>query len=366
MSTVSTGERIRSVRQLMGISQGELAYAANVSQPLISQIENGLREASPEVVKSVAEATATPLRFFEVSPPDVPLGSLRFRKLSSVRQGDTKRVKALFDEAFRVVSSLLTGVTFPRPDLPMAKDDLSAGDVERLAAATREALQLDLEGPIAHLTRTCERAGIAIVPLTLPDAEDDEFEPVGHFGVSCWPSRDELALIGYFTGGPGDRHRYTLAHELGHLVLHGSRRITHDPEGEANCFAGALLVPEERAREIFSSAVMLSDFIQLKKHWGVSIQALIMRGAKLGLIDERRKASLFKQLSARGWRRTEPVTVHREEPALVWRLLERQFGSPVPYAKAADEIGLHAVTLRSLAPNPGKVQRQPNIVVPCR
>ncbi len=366
MLTASTGERIRSLRQLMGFSQAELAYAANVSQSLISQVENGLREASQEIVEAIAQATATPIRFFEADPPDVPIGSLRFRKLSSARQGDTKRIKVLFDEAFRVVSGLLAGVRFPRPDLPMAKDGFSGDDVESLAAATREALQLDPGGPIPHLTRACERAGIAVVPLTLRDAEDDEFEPVGHFGVSCWPGRDELALIGYFTGGPGDRHRHTLSHELGHLVLHSSRRTTKDPEGEASRFAGALLVPEERAREIFSSAVMLSDLIQLKKHWGVSIQALIMRGTQLGLIDERRKTSLFKQLSARGWRRNEPVTVHREEPALVWRLLERRFGSPVPYARAAEEIGLQAVTLRSLAPNPGTVQRQPNIVVRCR
>lgn len=350
----------------MGISQGDLAQAAGISQSLISQMENGLREASQEVIEAIAHATATPSRFFEVEPPDVPIGSLRFRKLSSARQGDTKRVKVLFDEAFRVVSDLLTGVRFPYPDLPMARDDFSGEDVEGLAAATRDALQLDHDGPIPHLTRACERAGIVVVPLTLPHAEDDEFEPVGHFGVSSWPGREGIALIGYFTGGPGDRHRHTVAHELGHLVLHGSGRMTKDPEGEASRFAGALLIPEQRAREIFSSAVMLSDLIQLKKHWGISMQALIMRGAQLGLIDERRKSSLFKQLSARGWRRNEPVTVHREEPALVWRLLERRYGSPVSYARAADEVGLHAVTLRSLAPNPGSVQRQKNIVVPCR
>jgi Zn-dependent peptidase ImmA (M78 family)/transcriptional regulator with XRE-family HTH domain len=348
----------------MGISQGDLAQAAGISQSLISQVENGLREPSREVVGEIARATAMPVRFFLVSPPDVPIGSLRFRKLSSARQGDTKRVKVLFDEAFRVVSDLLADVKYPHPDLPMAKDDFSDDDVEGLAGATREALQLEPDGPVPHLTRACERAGIAVVPLTLPDAEADEFEPVGHFGVSSWPGRTELALIGYFTGGPGDRHRHTLGHELGHLVLHGSKRMTKDPEGEASRFAGALLVPEQRAREIFAGPVMLSDLIELKKHWGVSIQALIMRGAQLGLIDEKRKGSLFKQLSARGWRRSEPVTVHREEPALVWRLLERRFGSPVSYTRAAEEIGLQAVTLRSLAPNPGVVQRQSRIVVP--
>jgi Zn-dependent peptidase ImmA (M78 family) len=113
-----------------------------------------------------------------------------------------------------------------------------------------------------------------------------------------------------------------------------------------------LLIPKIRALEIFSSPVTLSDLLRLKAYWGLSAQALIMRGSQLGLIDEQRKSSLFKQLSARGWRKSEPVTVHREEPALVWRLLGHRFGEPVAYARVAESLGLQAVILRSLAPTP--------------
>ena len=214
MPTALTGERVRSVRQLFGISQIDLALAASVSQSMISQVENGTREASEDLIQAISEATATPRSFFDIMPPDIPLGTLRFRKLSSARQSDTKRVKTLFDEAFRVVADLLEGVDYPVPNLPVAIGELSHDELERLADRTREALQLDADDPIKHLTRACERAGIAVVPITLPNADEDETETVGHFGVSCWPSRDEPALIGYFSGGPGDRHRYTIAHEL--------------------------------------------------------------------------------------------------------------------------------------------------------
>ena len=222
----------------------------------------------------------------------------------------------------------------------MAVGEVAQNEIEVLADRTREALLIDPEGPVKHLTRACERAGIAVVPITLPNADDDETEAVGHFGVSCWPSRDEPALIGYFSGGPGDRHRYTIAHEIGHLVLHSNRRIIKDPEAEANRFAGALLVPESQAREIFDTPVTLSELLRLKAHWGVSAQALIMRGSQLGLIDEQRKASLFKQLSTRGWRKIEPVTVHREEPTLVWRLLGHRYGEPFAYPRVAESLGL--------------------------
>lgn len=352
MPTALTGERVRTVRQLLGISQMELAQAASVSQSMISQVENGTKDATEDLLDAITKATATPRSFFDVMPPDLPLGTLRFRKLASARSGDTKRVKALFDEAFRVILDLLDGEDYPIPNLPVATGELSQHDIERLAEATREAMQLDPDGPIKHLTRACERSGIAVVPLTLPNVDEEETETVGHFGVSCWPSRDEPALIGYFSGGSGDRHRYTIGHELGHLILHSNRRILKDPEGEANRFSGAFLIPEKRAREIFSTPVTLSDLLRLKAHWGVSIQAFIMRGVHLGLIDEQRKTSLFKQLSARGWRRNEPVVVHREEPVLVWRLLVRKFGAPIPYSHVADEVGLQAVVLRSLAPKP--------------
>lgn len=361
MPTALAGERIKSVRLLFGISQVDLAEAASVSQSLISQVENGTREASEELVQAIALATATPRSFFDIMPPDIPFGTLRFRKLASARQTDTKRVKALFDEAFRVVTELMESASYPVPNLPVATGEVSLGEIEEFAERTREALQLDAEGPIKHLTRACERAGIAVVPITLPNADDDENESIGHFGVSCWPSRDEPALIGYFSGGPGDRHRYTIAHELAHLVLHSNRRVIKDPETEANAFAGALLLPEAVAREIFSSTITLSDLWRLKAYWGISGQALIMRGAKLGLIDEQRKVSLFKQLSARGFRKSEPVTVHREEPALVWRLLGHRFGEPVAYPRVADTLGLQAVVLRSLAPTPTPPRRQSSL-----
>ena len=269
---ILTGERIRSVRQLFGISQVELAHAASVSQSLISQVENGTREASEELVRAVADATATPLSFFDIMPPDIPLGTLRFRKFASARQSDTKRVKIHLDEAFRVVAELLDDANYPIPNLPVAAGEISPHEVESLAERTRETLQLDTDSPIKHLTRACERAGIAIVPITLPNADDDEDEAVGHFGVSCWPSRDEPALIGYFSGGPGDRHRYTIAHELGHLVLHSNRRDNPRPGNRGQLVCGALLVPEARAREIFSSPVTLSELLRLKAYWGVPLK----------------------------------------------------------------------------------------------
>jgi hypothetical protein len=207
-----------------------------------------------------------------------------------------------------------------------------------------------VSGPVRHVTRSLERGGIVVATLAFAET-DDESETVGHFGASCWPGAPDPAVIGYFEGGTGDRQRFTLAHELGHLVLHARRRFVPDPEDEANRFAGAFLVPRDRAEEFVTTDVTLRDFAQLKATWGVSIQALIMRCSQLGLIDPARKTSLFKQLSARGWRKNEPVKVHLEVPALFSKLIEDRFGEGMfGYRRAAEVLGVPAFVLGTLAP----------------
>ncbi len=343
------GERIRTARQLLGITQEDLGDAVGKSAQQISAIENGTRHASAELIATVARATALPSSFFDAVPPDIPPDSLRFRKLASASRVDTKRAQVLLHEALRVLLKLLIDVNNPAPRLPIAYDTPDGDEIERLADETRLVLGLGEDGPVRHLTRACERNGIAVAPLVLPG--DDVGEAVGHFGASCWTGGDDPALIGYFVGGPGDRQRLTLAHEVGHLVLHSRRRYVEEPEKEANRFAGALLVPRARMEEAWAHAPLtLRDLRGMKAHWGVSIQALIMRSAQVGMIDEARKTSLFKQLSARGWRKNEPVVVHPEEPILIRRLLAEKFGEKGMYQKACEPLGMGAMILRSFAP----------------
>jgi Zn-dependent peptidase ImmA (M78 family)/transcriptional regulator with XRE-family HTH domain len=351
--TAFAGERLRSARNLLGISQAELANAVGIGQSMISQIENGSRAASEDVIAAVAAATGTPRSFFDAMPLDLPTGTLRFRKLATARAGDTKRAKALFDEAYRVVADLTREAGLTPVSLPIVIKPIDAAGIEQLALDVREALGLASDVPVSHVTRLCERGHIVVAPLVLPGVtEDDDVDAVGHFGMSMWPGADEPGLIGHFPMPTGDRQRYTLAHEIGHLVLHSRRTIVADPEGEANRFAGAFLFPESRAFEALAPRLTLSQFAHLKARWGMSIQALIMRGSHLGLIDQHRKGSLFKQLSARGWRRHEPVVVHLEEPTLLWRLLTARFGKPFSYRQVAEVVGLQPIVLKGLAPEP--------------
>lgn len=176
--------------------------------------------------------------------------------------------------------------------------------------------------------------------------------------MSYWAGIGEHALVAYFPGSSGDRDRFTLAHELGHLVLHTFRPHAADAEGEANRFAGAFLVPYERAKDELTDRLTLENYARRKATWGVSIQALIMRAAAVGNPTESRKRSLYVQISQRGWRKEEPVEVGRESPLLLWTLLVREYGSR-PYLPASDQLAIQPTILRSLAPEPNRPTDRP-------
>ncbi|AWG65092.1 helix-turn-helix domain-containing protein [Mycobacteroides abscessus] len=359
MLAASPAERLRVLRALLGVTQEELASLSGVKQSWISQVETAAREPTADGLAAIASATDTPLGFFDVRPATVPLDSLRFRKTSAASKVVTRRVHAFYAESFRVSESLVGEGGYPMPPLPLATDEaLSAQDIELWAERAREFLRVAPDSPIPHLTRSLERAGVPVAPMMLAkNLEDGEpASATGHFGISYWGGVGAPALIGLFPGSQGDRSRFTLAHELGHIVLHTYRPQAADAENEAHRFAGALLVPRHRAEETISESTTLSGFARLKATWGVSIQALIVRAADLGLIGDTRKRSLFVQLSSKGWRKNEPVAVGHESPLLLWTLLSRKYGDR-PYRAASEDLAIHPTVLRSIAPSPNLTTR---------
>jgi Zn-dependent peptidase ImmA (M78 family) len=354
----SPGERLRTLRELLDLTQVQVGSMSGVASSWISDFENGYKECDEARLEQIAYALETPVRFFYVEPKTVPLDSLRFRKLASGKRSVTKRVRALYGESYRVADDLITTQHYPTPPLPFTDAaELRDEEIEELADQTRVALRLAPDKPIPHLTRALERGGIAVAPMVLTDqAGDDDPSGNAHFGVSYWSGLGDTALIGYFPAR-GDRDRFTLAHEVGHLVLHSFRPRAIDPEREANRFAAALLVPRERAAEMLSSRMTLTDYARMKAEWGVSIQALIMRSASLARIDESRKRSLYVQLSQRNWRKEEPVEVGQEFPLLMWTLLMHEYGAK-PYIPGAEKLAIPPAVLRSIAPTPQDTVRK--------
>lgn len=341
-------ERLLAARTLLGVTQAELASAAGVTQALVSQIESHRKDFTAVSGERFADALALPIEFFS-REPSFPVDTLQFRKRASVSLKSTARAQALFVEGFRVTEELLDESDYPRQTLPVITDQddvLSPARIDEIAAEAREALGLAATGPVTNVIRTLERGGVAVSPIVIPEANLD-----GHDGVSATAGRGQAALVGYVPSA-GDRQRFSIAHELGHLVLH-SRRRSQDPEKEAHLFAGAFLLPRDRARELITPTATLNVLARVKAEWGVSVAALVKRGEAVGTLDRDRVQTLYRQINNRGWRRQEPVEVGLESPRLLYRLMQRKFGD-APYGSSAivHSLALPMMSLRSLVPPP--------------
>lgn len=343
-------ERVVALRELHGWTQTQLATTTGISQAYLSSIERLQRTVSPEILEQIAQATGTPMSFFAADFQQFSDDTLHFRKNRTASQKLTRQFKRYFQESARAGETLVEKIAYPKAALTFLSDgDLVTSEtLSELASDARRAMGLAPSDPIRNLTRGLERSGIAVFRIDLADLEHERVVGSGHYGISHWAGPGTRAAIAYVSGS-GDRNRFTLAHELGHLLLHTFRTNvpSKEAEKEAHTFASLLLLPRERAHDLVSKTTALNDFARIKASFGISIQAAVMNAEHLGLIDEHRKRSLFRQISQRGWKTDEPVNVSQEEPQLLRKA--REMGWPgSPLTQVAEEVGLHAHILRAL------------------
>jgi Zn-dependent peptidase ImmA (M78 family) len=170
----------------------------------------------------------------------------------------------------------------------------------------------------------------------------------------------------------GDRLRYTIAHEIGHLVMHQARQGTRlELESQANQFAAEFLMPEAAIRSELVQPVTLTSLSKLKLRWGVSIQALIKRAHDLTIITPRQYRYLNEHVSILGWKTEEPkeLEIPLERPRALKQIAELLYGRPIDYKKMADDMLvtptfieeiLEAHADKALSARKSGAQQQPN------
>jgi Zn-dependent peptidase ImmA (M78 family) len=157
-----------------------------------------------------------------------------------------------------------------------------------------------------------ERAGVLVIPC---DFGATEVDAVGMRLQGMPP------MVFMNAAAPTDRVRFTMAHELAHLVMHAVP--TDDMEKEADRFASEFLMPEHDIKPQLVN-VTLNLLAMLKRVWRVSMAALLMRAKTLRTITEKKATALWKQMSALGFRKREPAELDLtpEKPRLLHELFE--------------------------------------------
>jgi Zn-dependent peptidase ImmA (M78 family)/transcriptional regulator with XRE-family HTH domain len=320
------GDRVLQAREIAGLTQNQLAQLVRVEQPYISMIEKGLRhDPSESVIQAIALATGFSVSFFhQPTGPEFPAGSLLYRRRKMTSSQDLVKIRQVARLVFEIAESM--SQSFQTRDLRIP--NLTC-DAITAAGLTRNALGMSPDTPAKDLIHKLEKNGAIVIPIP--------FDIPGYDAFSAWTDTDpRKAVVVLGAGRPGDRQKFSIAHEIGHLVLHRSLAgDTSAMDDEADLFASEFLLPFEAMKREMHPPLTLWDFADLKARWGVSMQALVMRAAALGIIEPGQKKYLLQRISAKGWRIDEPVKIAPEQPRLFKKMAETLFGVPVPAAAVA-------------------------------
>lgn len=297
-------EMIVVAREARGWTQRDLAPQLGVSQATLSKYEVGALRMSDDEVARLAAKTNFEVEFFHQHGPVVGLaGDFLYRKRAHVPAKERRRVQAEVNIRRMQVDRLMRRADVVRDELPFPaiQPEEMDGRIDRIAQEVRDAWRLP-PGPVRNVTAAIENAGGVVFVV------DFGTDLIDGTNVRL-PGSPPLLFVNSKVSG--DRHRFNLAHELGHAVMHFGY-VYDDAEEQANQFAQEFLMP----RKIIKSDLRgldLTRAAQLKRVWGVSMAALIMRAHALGVITDSNYRRLFTQLNVRGIRTREPLEIPFEK-----------------------------------------------------
>jgi Zn-dependent peptidase ImmA (M78 family)/transcriptional regulator with XRE-family HTH domain len=304
---------ITLARGSLGLTQTDLADKIGVPQGRLSKIESGQILCPPEILVSLVRALKFPEKFFyqtfEVYPAGMHL--YMYRKHKTLPAKNLSRIAAWMNLYRFHVKRLLDAAEIEYNEVPHLDID-EFDNVRQIARAVRQYASIP-PGPIENMTSVVEDMGIVVVP----------FNPGTRLfaGASMLTEKPNYVAV-VNSQMPGDRWRWTLAHELGHMVMH--RLPTMNMENEADEFAAEFLMPSQEIGQYLSD-LTLERLASLKRYWRVSIFAILQHAVRLGKITERHQRTLITRLANNGITRLkEPaeLSIPLEKPTLLLELVD--------------------------------------------
>lgn len=321
-------ERLSWIRRKRGLTKSSLAEAVGLDLRSISAHESGEFEPREETIKQFSRVLKVAAAFFSKGPLEGPETSqVSFRAFSKLSA--SKRDMALGSAAIAFALCEWISKRFELPSLSVP-DLRSEGSPEIAATALRNMWGLG-EKPVSNMIHLLESRGVRVFSLALDVADVD----------ACCTWRNGEPFVFLNTKKSNARRRFDAAHELAHLVLHRHGNYENrDVEKEADEFASAFLMPRGGFSATAPRLPDLKSILPLKQTWGVSVAAYIFRLHNLGLISDWHYRTLFKQISQRGYRSSEPLDHKTEMSKLAEFVLAELRKEGVSTSHIAAELGL--------------------------
>jgi len=302
-------EMVLLARETRGVTQGKLCELVNIPQSSLSKFEHGVLAIPEDTLRCIANVLDYPTSFFYQNARRFGLGAsfIYHRKRKTIPAKKRRQLEANLNVRVIEICNLVDSIeinterVFPTMDV----DDCREGAVE-IAKLLRTKWKMPL-GPIHNIVDCIESAGGILLECDFATSKMDS--------LSIWlEGKPPIFFVN--SDIPEDRKRFTLAHELGHTIMH--RDPNPDMEKQADTFASEFLMPKAE----ISSALKNFSFStvgKLKLKWQVSIKALIFRAHSLGFINHDKYRRMCIEYN-RHWR-PEPFGLHSQIPALLQRII---------------------------------------------
>ncbi|WP_449407156.1 helix-turn-helix domain-containing protein [Microbacterium maritypicum] len=344
--------RLTQARRVRGISKTELHRLVGVSAAAIGQYERGEKRPRPDTVLALAAALGVPAGFFAYGRPraKVEIAEASFRRLRSTTVGQQQQATAYVEQAWELSRYLETRIEFPELDLPAwaHADAEQVPDPITAAQQLREHWNLGA-APIPHLVYELEQHGILTVFFSMKnDTDEDGKSKIDAFSTNALP-RPMIVL----TPDKADdvlRHRFTAAHELGHVVLHHGRLGSDvEMERQADLFASEFLTPRDVIRDELPTRLNIGALEELSAIWGVSVKMLIRRSRALERISESTARRGYITLSSLPRAPLRIADYPGEKPELLRNAIELLSTIDVSISDIAREVQMTPRHIRRLA-----------------
>jgi Zn-dependent peptidase ImmA (M78 family)/DNA-binding XRE family transcriptional regulator len=337
--------RLHRARKAAGLSLRDLGELVGVSHAAIKKYEDGVVMPSSDILIRLSRALKVRTEYF-FRPEPVALEGIEYRKRSSLPK---KRLDAITHEVIdQIERRIELENLFPQsPVKPfttvegLAASITSMDQIENVVELVREAWELGFD-PIPDLIDVLETYGIRIFMI---DADaNNKFD-----GLAARVSGMPIVVVGRHW--PGDRQRFTLAHELGHLMLEGRLGTDLDEEMACNRFAGAFLFPRASVLQEMGghrNAIELKELGLLKEEFGLSMAGILYRARDLGIISPAYRDEQAKLFRFKGWHLKEPGRDYPAEKAhifeqLVFHALAEEY---IGESKAAELMNMSLAQFR--------------------
>lgn len=306
-------------RDSRDLSQSELADQLGVGQGTISKFEGGISLPPQEFVEDISRVLKYKSAFFYEEGRPYGMPPFHYRKRKKLSKRALARIVAEMNirrlHIFKLMRSFEQRTNGFIPEIDRDEylgKSRAAFSIEGLARQMRETWMLP-NGPIPNMIELIENVGGVVVQCDF-----------GTDLIDAMSQRVDGLPVLFFVNAnsPTDRMRHTLAHELGHMLMHTlTLKDDEEMEDEADAFAGAFLLPASEIRPQLRT-FDLRQLASLKSYWKVSMAAIAVRADRLGLISIYQRKMFWMEMSRLGYRKREPNEPPKEFPSLLRQMVD--------------------------------------------